>query len=267
MQTIDPRWAVEVPDENPRDSRGRELRAAAAAHAGWRSRYALGLCLIDWAVGLLAASSALLLRFGADATESFLLDYLLLTLLFPLAWVAVLAINRAYESRHLFVGTDEYARVVRSGIGLTAVLAMISFAFDLRLARGYVIIAVPLATLVDVGARYLLRQLLHRSWARGERLHRVILIGHARAVADMTRRLRNERHHGLGIVGACLPSGLSTEGFGSRACPRSAGTSPGWPRRWCRPRRGHRGRAGLPGDRRSGAAPARLDSWNAMTST
>ena len=210
MQTIDPRWAVEVPDENPRDSRGRELRAAAAAHAGWRSRYALGLCLIDWAVGLLAASSALLLRFGADATESFLLDYLLLTLLFPLAWVAVLAINRAYESRHLFVGTDEYARVVRAGIGLTAVLAMISFAFDLRLARGYVIIAVPLATLVDVGARYLLRQLLHRSWARGERLHRVILIGHARAVADMTRRLRNERHHGLGIVGACLPSGLGS---------------------------------------------------------
>ncbi len=105
------------------------------------------------------------------------------------------------------MGTDEYARVVRSGIGLVAALAIFSFAFDLRLARGYVLIAVPLATLADVGARYFFRQVLHRSWARGERLHRVILVGHARAVADMTRRLRHESHHGLGIIGACLPSG------------------------------------------------------------
>ncbi len=208
MQTINPRSAVDITHEQPRLSalRGNEIRAV-AAHTGWRGRYVLGLCLIDWAVGLLAAFSALVLRFGTDDVGPFPLQYLLLTLLFPVAWVAVLAINRAYESRHLFVGTDEYARVVRSGLGLTATLAILSFAFDLRLARGYVIIAVPLATAVDVGARYLFRQMLHRSWARGERLHRVILVGHARAVADMTRRLRHERHHGLGIIGACLPPG------------------------------------------------------------
>ncbi|HEX5203534.1 MAG TPA: sugar transferase, partial [Actinoplanes sp.] len=76
---------------------------------------------------------------------------------------------------------------------------------DLRLARGYVLIAVPAATLLDVGARYLFRQWLHRSWATGERLHHVILVGHARAVADMTRRLARESHHGLGILGACVP--------------------------------------------------------------
>jgi exopolysaccharide biosynthesis polyprenyl glycosylphosphotransferase len=140
-----------------------------------------------------------------------LINYRLFTVVFPLAWVMVLAINRSYEARHLFVGTDEYVRVLRSGIGLTAILAVISFSFDLRLARGYVIIAVPLATLVDITARYLYRQFLHRSWSRGERLHRVILIGHAPAVADMTRRLRNESHHGLGIIGACLPPGQDAD--------------------------------------------------------
>lgn len=208
MQTIDKVSTVEIVPRKLQvnGGRGQEIRAV-SAHPGWRGRYALGLCVTDWVVGLVAASAAFVLRFSSYGIQPFILNYLVLTLLFPLGWIAVLSINRAYESRHLFVGTDEYARVVRSGIGLTAALAIFSFAFDLRLARGYVIIAVPLATAVDVGARYLYRQWLHRSWARGERLHRVILVGHGRAVADMTRRLRHESHHGLGIIGACLPPG------------------------------------------------------------
>jgi exopolysaccharide biosynthesis polyprenyl glycosylphosphotransferase len=212
VQTIDPGSAVEITEDEPRFTavRSAEFRAP-AARADWRGRYARSLYVIDYAVGLVAASSALLLRFGSYGAQPFLWDYLLLTLLFPLAWMAVLAINRAYEARHLFVGTDEYARVVRSGLGLTAALAVFSFALDLRLARGYVIIALPMATALAVLARFLFRQLLHRSWATGRRLHRVILVGHARAVADMNRRLHRESHHGLGIVGACVPATQTTD--------------------------------------------------------
>ncbi|MEU4424416.1 sugar transferase [Actinoplanes sp. NPDC024001] len=182
---------------------------AGEARAGWHGRYARNLYLIDLAVGLLAASAALVLRFGSSGPEPYLRDHLLLTLIFPIAWTACLAVNRAYEPRHLFVGTDEYARVFRSGLALTAGLAIVSFAFDLRLARGYILIAIPLLLLADLGARYAFRQRLHRSWARGERLHRVMLVGHERAVIDMTRRLRRERYHGLGVIGACLPPGMS----------------------------------------------------------
>ena len=163
MQTIDPISTVEITREKSQlnEVLDRQIRAV-SVHPGWRGRYARRLGFIDWGVGLLASSSALLLRFGSTGAEPFVWEYLLLTLLFPLAWIGALGINRAYESRHLFVGTDEYARVVRSGIGLIAALAIFSFAFDLRLARGYVLIAVPLATLADVGARYAFRQILHR---------------------------------------------------------------------------------------------------------
>ena len=178
---------------------------ASAVRAGWQSRYILTLGFLDTVVGLGATSAALILRFGSSGIEPYMRDYLLLTLLLPVAWIASLSVNRAYEPRHLFVGTDEYIRVFRAGIGLTAALAIFSFSFDLRLARGYVIIAMPLATVVALAVRYLLRQLLHRSWAQGKRLHRVILVGHERAVADMSRRLSGERHHGLGVIGACLP--------------------------------------------------------------
>ncbi|MFI5937430.1 sugar transferase [Actinoplanes sp. NPDC051494] len=226
MQTIDPGWDVGLSDDKPEVNalRGQQIRAV-APHPGWRGRYARRLVLLDWVVGLVAAASALFLRFGSSDIPLFPQEYLLLTLLFPLAWTGTLAINRAYEQRHLFVGTDEYARVFRSGLGLTATLAIFSFAFDLRLARGYVIIAIPLATVVDVTARYLFRRMLHRSWARGDRLHRVILVGHARAVADTTRQLRHESHHGLGIVGACLPS-ATTDGL-SAALPPIYGTFDG----------------------------------------
>jgi exopolysaccharide biosynthesis polyprenyl glycosylphosphotransferase len=225
VQAIEPMSALDIngtapPAAEPQLTLVRELQSrAGAARVGWQNKYALTLCLIDSLVGLCAAFWALMLRFGSSGSEPHMRGYLLLTLILPVAWIGTLAINRAYEPRHLFVGTDEYARVFRSGIGLTAGLAIVSFAFDLRLARGYVIIAMPLAIAVDLGARYIFRQFLHRSWARGERLHRVILVGHERAVADMTRRLRHERHHGLGVIGACLPPGMRTDTFSAGLPP------------------------------------------------
>jgi exopolysaccharide biosynthesis polyprenyl glycosylphosphotransferase len=210
VQTIEPLSVVDVLEKDPQVTTATRRNDG---RAGWRSRYAVTLVLIDLSVGLSAASLALLLRFGSTGSEPYMRDYLVLTVLMPIAWIACLAVNRAYEPRHLFVGTDEYARVFRSGLALTAGLAIVSFTFDLRLARGYVIIAIPLAVLVDLGARYLFRQLLHRAWARGERLHRVVLVGHERAVADMTLRLRRERHHGLGVIGTCLPPGHAGAAF------------------------------------------------------
>jgi exopolysaccharide biosynthesis polyprenyl glycosylphosphotransferase len=210
VQTVD---AVSTIDLNERYPQLKEQQRAPRARAGWQSRYSLNLYLADLVVALVASSTALLLRFGTPNRDPFARDYLLLTFIIPVAWLACLALNRAYEPRHLFVGTDEYARVFRSGLALTAGLAIVSFSFDLRLARGYIIIATPLAIVATLATRYVLRQVLHRSWARGQRLHRVILVGHERAVADMARRLSRERYHGLDVIAACLPPGGHRDGY------------------------------------------------------
>jgi exopolysaccharide biosynthesis polyprenyl glycosylphosphotransferase len=68
-----------------------------------------------------------------------------------------------------------------------------------------VVIAVPLATVAGAGVRYVIRHGLHRKWARGVHLRRVILVGHEQAVYQTSQRLARERYHGLGVVGACLP--------------------------------------------------------------
>ena len=149
-------------------------------------------------------------RFGQVLT-SYNRVYFLISVLLPVAFVAALALNRAYERRFLYVGTEEYQRVIRAGVLLTAVAGMVSYALELPLARAYVLISLPTATLAGVALRFALRKLLHRARERGGCLRRVIVVGHELAVIGITRQLRRERFHGLEVVGACLPPGSDGE--------------------------------------------------------
>ncbi|GIH12943.1 sugar transferase [Rugosimonospora africana] len=185
---------------------------AGFARTGWETRYVRALLLLDLLVGMIAAGVALISRFGSSVNESYNRDYLWFTLALPFAWLLALTIYRAFEPRYLFVGNDEYERVFRAGVGLTAALAIFSFTFDLRLARGYIVIAMPLAIVCALSARYLMRRRLHAAWARGERLRRVILVGHEQAAHETTRQLRRERYHGMGVVGVCLPAAAGAQG-------------------------------------------------------
>jgi exopolysaccharide biosynthesis polyprenyl glycosylphosphotransferase len=173
-------------------------------HGQWERGYVRNLLLVDLVVGLAAGGLVFGLRFGQHVTAYNWL-YLVLSVLLPLALVAVLALNRAYEKRFLFVGTDEYQRVIRAGLGMVAGSAVVSYALDFPLARSYVLVALPAVTGACLTARFLLRKRLHLARDRGECLRRVIVVGHELAVIHITRQLRRERFHGLEVVGACLP--------------------------------------------------------------
>src|SRR5215467_10497590 len=57
--------------------------------------------------------------------------------------VSLAAAGLAYETRYLFVGTDEYQRVIRAGLAATAAVAIASYAAGKEIARGYVLVALP----------------------------------------------------------------------------------------------------------------------------
>lgn len=196
---------------------------AGFARTGWETRYARLLVGLDLLVGMVAAGVALISRFGPSVNENYNRGYLWFTLALPFTWLLALTIYRAFEPRYLFVGNDEYERVFRAGVGLTAALAIFSFTFDLRLARGYVVIAMPVAIVCALSVRYLMRRRLHAAWARGERLRRVILVGHEQAAQETTRQLRRERYHGMGVVGVCLPAAHAR---GPAVVPRLPGLPP-----------------------------------------
>ncbi|HEU4422607.1 MAG TPA: exopolysaccharide biosynthesis polyprenyl glycosylphosphotransferase [Pilimelia sp.] len=177
--------------------------AAQPRRGGWQASYVRALVAADVLVGLAAGALAFALRF--QKVTAYNRFYLVLSLLLPLVLVGVLAMNRAYEKRFLFVGTDEYQRVIRAGLALTASAAIVSYAFEIQLARSYVLIALPAAMLTTVLVRFGIRKRLHRARAKGGCLRRVIVVGHELAVIHITRQLRRERFHGLEVVGACLP--------------------------------------------------------------
>ncbi|HEX8346597.1 MAG TPA: sugar transferase [Actinoplanes sp.] len=178
--------------------------AVLSRRQAWETRYVRNLLGCDLLAGVVAGVMAFELRFGDEVT-TYNRGYMVLSLLLPVVLLLVLAFSRAYERRFLFVGTDEYQRVFRGGVGLIAGAAVISYALDLDLARSYVLAALPTAIGGSVVLRFLLRRRLHVARARGESLRRVIVVGHELSVIGITRQLRRERYHGLEVVGACLP--------------------------------------------------------------
>ncbi|SNY05762.1 sugar transferase [Paractinoplanes atraurantiacus] len=184
--------------------RGRH--AAMSRRQRWERSYVRSLVLCDLLAGTAAGATAFGLRFGDEVT-TYNRAYIVLSALLPVLLLVVLAVSRAYERRYLFVGTDEYQRVLRGGVGLIAGTALVSYALDLDLARSYVLVALPTAIGTSAVLRFALRKRLHLARARGQSLRRVILVGHELSIIGMARQLRRERYHGLEVVGACLPPG------------------------------------------------------------
>ena len=104
---------------------------------------------------------------------------------------------------------DEFRKIANAGVFLTATVAVVAYATKTDIARGYVFIALPAATLFDLFARYALRKRLHRQRSTGRYMRRVVVAGHAPVAAGLTAELDRETYHGLSVVAACLagPSG------------------------------------------------------------
>ncbi|MFG1927802.1 sugar transferase [Cryptosporangium sp. NPDC048952] len=171
--------------------------------AGWERQYVWRLLFIDLQVGFAAGLAAYLLRFGQVPGANW--TYLTAAAALPFGWVMLLAANRAYEARYLFVGGDESRRVVNAAFGLTAGIAVLAYSANAEFARGYVILSMPLLLAMDLLARYLLRVSLNRQRRRGSCMHRAIVLGYEQQIVGFARQLERETYHGMRVVGACLP--------------------------------------------------------------
>ncbi len=179
----------------------------------WTSAYLRRAALADWTCALVAGALAARVRFGGQANLP--LTYLSLTCGLPLAWSMSVLMAGGYDTRFIGFGSDEFRRILSAAVNLTALVAVVSYAAKLDLARGYMAIALPSAAVMDLTARYLLRKRLHRRRIRGWYVRRVVAVGHAAAVARLVTALRRDTYHGLAVVAACLvdePEGAGPDG-------------------------------------------------------
>jgi exopolysaccharide biosynthesis polyprenyl glycosylphosphotransferase len=187
-----------------RETAGIPRTAARSRLRDWQLSYIIAAVAADFTVASIAAVVALTGRFGESEPPRYVIG----SALFPVLWVIMVAANRAYEPRFTGVGTEEFRRVLHAGVALMAVIAFVSYATMAEVARGYVLIAIPLVIVLDLLARWVLRTALHRQRRAGNCLQRTIVVGAPWAVCDCVRQLRNESNHGLNVVGVCLPDGI-----------------------------------------------------------
>ena len=191
-----------------RRSRAAEVRLTAGDPAAWTSAYLRKAAVADVACALVAGVLALAaydVHYHSWTHQA--AAYLAFTAVLPILWWASVAVAGGYDSRFIGVGSDEFRRVLNAAVSLTAGVAIISYALKLEFARGYVVVALPSATIFDLVVRHRLRRRLHRLRSRGACMRRVVAIGHAPAVADLVAELGRGTYHGLSVVGACLAGG------------------------------------------------------------
>jgi exopolysaccharide biosynthesis polyprenyl glycosylphosphotransferase len=116
-------------------------------------------------------------------------------------------VARSYEKRYLWVGPEEFRRVFGAAVLLLASFGTVAWALRLDVARGFVVVALPLATALTLAQRYLHRQWLHRQRGHGKFQQTTLLVGHRNAVAALDQQVADEAYHGYRVIGCCLPAG------------------------------------------------------------
>jgi exopolysaccharide biosynthesis polyprenyl glycosylphosphotransferase len=181
-------------------SGGRTERRATWRLSTWTRDYLRRVALADLGCAVVGVFMAAQVRFGSNVTSM----YLALSLTLPVLWIAALWLAGAYDVRFIGTGSDEYRKVLTAGVSLTAAVAIFSYAVNLEVSRGYVVIALPSVTVFDLLARFAMRKRLHLQRMRGKCLHNVVAVGHELAVAALATELGRDRYHGLTVVGACV---------------------------------------------------------------
>jgi exopolysaccharide biosynthesis polyprenyl glycosylphosphotransferase len=196
--TAVPGWTDPSALEPPPDDSGTLRR-----RSRWLRQYQRGLVVADLTTAWAAIAVAYLLRFGMSASAPL---NVLAAVVLPLGWVALIGVNHGYGARLVGVGAAEFQRVFRAFLHLTALISFIAFVTDADFARGFVLVALPLALCLNLLARYGARKWLHAERARGRALKTVLLVGDAEAITKFSMVLRRDQYAGLRVVGACVPS-------------------------------------------------------------
>jgi exopolysaccharide biosynthesis polyprenyl glycosylphosphotransferase len=176
-----------------------------SARRAWRSAYVRRTLVGDASGAGVAGLVAYTIRFG-PATTPRSGPSMWVCLLLPVIWIVAMLIARCYEQRYLWIGPEEFRRVFFAAALLLAAVGTVSWALKLEVARGFVVLALPLATLLTLGHRYLQRQALHRARRRGRFQQTTLLVGHRSAVAALDEQLLQEAYHGYRVIGCCLPA-------------------------------------------------------------
>lgn len=177
-----------------------------ATGTNWRARYRRRLAIADALAVLWAAAGAQFIRFGLDSDHLRLGDYTApyagLSLLLPVLWWMMLGAWGSRDTKILGSGAEEYKRVFAASLWLFGSGAILSYALQLELARGYVALAFPAGVSALLASRWVFRQHLGIDRMQGASTSNLLVVGGASAIAHLVRSLRRHPEAGYKPVAA-----------------------------------------------------------------
>jgi exopolysaccharide biosynthesis polyprenyl glycosylphosphotransferase len=140
---------------------------------------------------------------GSDSDDLQIFPLRLAVVLMPIGWPLALWLQRAYDRRRAGLDAAVGRKAVRAAGVLAAVLGFSALLVDSTALFRQLIMAIALAAALTPIVRGVARVGLSRANLSLEQ-RRVLLVGHARSVADFAAQVRPNRAPWLRIVGACL---------------------------------------------------------------
>jgi len=185
--------------------------SATTRSVSWQRAYARRLAITDTIVVVAAVLGAQLLRFGQDGADlqitgvsgdAFGLAYTVVSLVVIVAWLLALHVHGARARQRVGSGWEEYRLVADASIRVFGVIAIAAFLLRIDVARGYLLVAMPVGMLALVAGRWVWRQWLGRQRTNGRFLARAVVVGEQEKSLHIADELLRDRSSGMVVAGA-----------------------------------------------------------------
>lgn len=193
----------------------------------WRPSYARRLRYSDFLVLIAVVFGAQIVWFGLGNAEVAIradvrfneLSYWVFSAGLVAAWMSVLHFIDSRSFRIVGTGMLEYRRVADASFRLFGFIAIFAFLFRVDVARGYLLISLPVGVLALIVERWLWRRWLLRKRREGGYSARVLLVGSEQSVAEIAHELQRNPEAGYRVVGACVPTGRIADTIAGTSIP------------------------------------------------
>jgi len=191
------------------------MRPAAPPFNDWRRRFQRRLIVSDFLVLTWAVFGAQIAWFGFGNAQVAMRDdvritdfsYWAFSVLLIVLWMGALSWSDSRSYRVIGIGTSEYVRIAVSSFRLFGVIAIVAFLTRIDVARGFLLLSLPVGVAVLLWTRWLWRQWLLSKRRTGQWSARLLLVGSESSVAQIARELQRSPRSGYVVVGACVPHG------------------------------------------------------------
>ncbi|TXN30422.1 sugar transferase [Lacisediminihabitans profunda] len=182
----------------------------AATGVSWARHFRRQLLVSDSVVIIVAVASSLVARFalaaGPAGGSGITAEYAGIAVVIAGAWMVMLAAYHSRDARVIGVGLAEYKSVVNASSLTFGLLAIGFLVFQVPIARGFFIVALPAGLGGLLLERWLWRRWLNHNRGEGHYLSRAIVVGEASDVSYVVRQIDKKSGAAYNVVGVALPS-------------------------------------------------------------